>query len=50
MNEIKYQVDQYVSMCNHYDNFFIVDGDQPEEKVLKDVINTCLKKMSMRIN
>ncbi|MBI9046763.1 MAG: hypothetical protein JEZ06_19900 [Anaerolineaceae bacterium] len=46
--EIRAQVEQYKTLCYRNKNFELIDGSQPQEDVLSDVIRICLAKMSKR--
>jgi len=46
--EIKRQTEQYSALCERYKNYYLINGDQPKEKVLADIIQTCLETMAQR--
>ncbi len=46
--EMKSQTEQYSALCHQYENYSLINGDQPEAAVLADVIRTCLNKMASR--
>ncbi|MDH5523366.1 MAG: hypothetical protein OEY01_05170 [Desulfobulbaceae bacterium] len=46
--EMKSQIEQYKDLCQRYPNYSLINGDQPEEDVLADVIKTCLEMLAKR--
>jgi len=48
LGEMIDQTNQYKELCNRYDNYIQIDGNQLPEKVLADVVGICLEKMSNR--